>query len=149
MSTQDAKFVQGSTMRHILVMSGAGSVGLMALFVVDLLDMLFISMLGQVELAAAVGFAGTLIFFSTSASIGTSIAMGALVSKSIGAKDFDRARLMSGSIMLTAFMISLVITIGMYMHIPELLTAIGAEALPLKEPKLTLIFYFQVLLFSP
>ena len=106
MSTQDAKFVQGSTMRHILVMSGAGSVGLMALFVVDLLDMLFISMLGQVELAAAVGFAGTLIFFSTSASIGTSIAMGALVSKAIGAKDFVRASLTSGSIMLVAFMIS-------------------------------------------
>ncbi|MGR5537177.1 MATE family efflux transporter [Vibrio campbellii] len=127
MSTQDAKFVQGSTMRHILVMSGAGSVGLMALFVVDLLDMLFISMLGQVELAAAVGFAGTLIFFSTSASIGTSIAMGALVSKAIGAKDLDRARLMSGSIMLTAFMISVVITIGMFIHIPELLAAIGAK----------------------
>ncbi|AMF98833.1 MATE family efflux transporter [Vibrio harveyi] len=127
MSTQDAKFVQGSTMRHILVMSGAGSVGLMALFVVDLLDMLFISMLGQVELAAAVGFAGTLIFFSTSASIGTSIAMGALVSKAIGAKDFERAKLTSGSIMLVAFMISLVITIGMFIHIPELLAAIGAE----------------------
>lgn len=62
MSNQTAKFVEGSTMRHILVMSGAGSVGLMALFVVDLLDMLFISMLGQVELAAAVGFAGTLTF---------------------------------------------------------------------------------------
>ncbi len=63
MPNQSAKFVTGSTMRHILVMSGAGSVGLMALFVVDLLDMLFISMLGQVELAAAVGFAGTLVFF--------------------------------------------------------------------------------------
>ena len=42
MQNQSAKFVEGSTMRHILVMSGAGSVGLMALFVVDLLDMLFI-----------------------------------------------------------------------------------------------------------
>lgn len=63
-------------MRHILVMSGTASIGLMALFVVDLLDMFFISMLGQVELAAAIGFAGTIIFFSTSVSIGSSIAMG-------------------------------------------------------------------------
>ena len=91
MQNQSAKFVEGSTMRHILVMSGAGSVGLMALFVVDLLDMLFISMLGQVELAAAVGFAGTLVFFSTSISIGTSIDMGALVSKAIGAKQREHA----------------------------------------------------------
>jgi len=127
MNAQTAKFVEGSTMRHILVMSGSGSVGLMALFAVDLLDMLFISMLGQIELAAAVGFAGTLMFFSTSVSIGTSIAMGALVSKAIGAKDWDNARQLSGSILITAFAISLVFTGFMFAYIPELLAAIGAE----------------------
>ncbi|KZM40815.1 multidrug transporter MatE [Marinomonas sp. SBI22] len=127
MNAQTAKFVEGSTMHHILVMSGSGSVGLMALFAVDLLDMLFISMLGQIELAAAVGFAGTLMFFSTSVSIGTSIAMGALVSKAIGAKEFDNARQLSGSIMLTAFAISLVFTVFMFAYIPELLALIGAE----------------------
>lgn len=127
MVDQSAKFVEGSTMRHILVMSGAGSVGLMALFVVDLLDMLFISMLGQVELAAAVGFAGTLVFFSTSISIGTSIAMGALVSKAIGSKQYTYARALSSSTLLTAFAISCVVSVVMYSFIPELLAAIGAK----------------------
>lgn len=127
MSDQSAKFVQGSTMRHILVMSGAGSVGLMALFVVDLIDMLFISMLGQVELAAAVGFAGTLVFFSTSISIGTSIAMGALVSKAIGAGKRQHARELSTSIMLTAVTISVIVAAVMFVYIPELLQAIGAQ----------------------
>ena len=127
MTEQSAKFVEGSTMRHILVMSGAGSVGLMALFVVDLLDMLFISMLGQVELAAAVGFAGTLVFFSTSISIGTSIAMGALVSKAIGSKQFTYARALSSSTLLTAFTISCLVSSVMYSFIPELLAAIGAK----------------------
>jgi len=127
MTDQSAKFVEGSTMRHILVMSGAGSVGLMALFVVDLLDMLFISMLGQVELAAAVGFAGTLVFFSTSISIGTSIAMGALVSKAIGAKQREHARMLASSVMATAFVISSVVSIVMYLYIPELVAAIGAK----------------------
>ncbi|WP_394144445.1 MATE family efflux transporter [Vibrio atypicus] len=127
MTDQSAKFVEGSTMRHILVMSGAGSVGLMALFVVDLLDMLFISMLGQVELAAAVGFAGTLVFFSTSISIGTSIAMGALVSKAIGAKQREHARILASSVMATAFVISSVVSIVMYLYIPELVAAIGAK----------------------
>ncbi|MFB9214493.1 MATE family efflux transporter [Vibrio sinaloensis] len=127
MTDQSAKFVEGSTMRHILVMSGAGSVGLMALFVVDLLDMLFISMLGQVELAAAVGFAGTLVFFSTSISIGTSIAMGALVSKAIGAKQRDHARMLATSVMATAFVISSVVSTLMYIFIPELVAAIGAK----------------------
>ena len=64
----------------------------MALFLVDLLDMYFISLLGQVELAAAIGFAGTLVFFNTSVSIGASIAMGAMVSKALGAKDLRKAR---------------------------------------------------------
>ncbi|WP_152429986.1 MATE family efflux transporter [Vibrio aquimaris] len=142
MENQSAKFVEGSTMRHILVMSGAGSVGLMALFVVDLLDMLFISMLGQVELAAAVGFAGTLVFFSTSISIGTSIAMGALVSKAIGAKQRDHARRLSSSIMLTAFTISCVVSTLMFVFIPELLAAIGAKGYVAERAQA----YLQILL---
>jgi len=142
MSDQSAKFLEGSTMRHILVMSGAGSVGLMALFVVDLLDMLFISMLGQVELAAAVGFAGTLIFFSTSISIGTSIAMGALVSKAIGAKQTHHARSLSTSVMFTAFFISSLVCAVMYWHIPELLAAIGAKGLAAERAQA----YLQILL---
>ena len=141
MSNQTAKFVEGSTMRHILVMSGAGSVGLMALFVVDLLDMLFISMLGQVELAAAVGFAGTLTFFSTSVSIGTSIAMGALVSKAIGSKNQEHARNLATSIMLTAFVISLTITAVMFAYIPELLAAIGAKGVAAERAQAYLQIY--------
>ncbi|MDR9827955.1 MATE family efflux transporter [Vibrio sp. FNV 38] len=124
---QDAKFTQGSTMRHILVMSGAGSIGLMALFVVDLVDMLFISMLGQDELAAAVGFAGTLVFFSTSISIGTSIAMGALVSKALGAKQRLQAQRVGVSTLMTALLISCCVSILIYLFIPELLSSIGAK----------------------
>jgi Na+-driven multidrug efflux pump len=68
-------------MRHIAVMTSTGEVGLL----VDPADMFFLSLLGEAELAAAVGFAGTLLFFTTSVCIGFSIAMGALVSKAIGA----------------------------------------------------------------
>jgi len=142
MTTAQAKFVEGSTMKHILTMSGAGSIGLLALFAVDLLDMLFISMLGQIELAAAVGFAGTLLFFSTSVSIGTSIAMGALVSKAIGAKKRNEARRKASNILLTAFVISLTVTVLMYTHIEELLMAIGASGVTLERAEA----YLQIML---
>ncbi|GEA60627.1 MATE family efflux transporter [Vibrio comitans] len=135
MADQQAKFVEGSTMRHILTMSGAGSIGLMSLFIVDLLDMMFISMLGQVELAAAVGFAGTLIFFSTSISIGTSIAMGALVSKELGAKRVQSARHLVINILVTAFLVNAVITGVMTYYIPELLQLIGAKGAALEHAK--------------
>ena len=65
-----ARFVQGNLMRHISVMALTASVGLMAVFLVDLVDMIFISMLGKEELAAAVGYAGAILFFTSSFGIG-------------------------------------------------------------------------------
>jgi Na+-driven multidrug efflux pump len=49
-------------------MSLTASIGLMAIFAVDLVDMIFISMLGKAELAAAVGYAGAIRFFTSSFS---------------------------------------------------------------------------------
>ena len=41
-----AKFVTGSTMRHVIVMTATGSIGLVAIFVVDALNLFYISLLG-------------------------------------------------------------------------------------------------------
>ncbi|MGF1686124.1 MATE family efflux transporter [Photobacterium japonica] len=114
-------------MKHIMVMSGTGAVGLMALFLVDLLDMFFISLLGEIELAAAIGFAGTLIFFSTSVSIGTSIAMGALVSRALGANEAEKARQLTVNVMIFAVIICTVMVSLMLWQLPQLLALIGAK----------------------
>ena len=50
---------RGSTMRHVVVMTATGSIGLMAIFVVDFLNLFYIALLGEQELAAAIGYAGT------------------------------------------------------------------------------------------
>ena len=71
-----ARFLEGSLFRHVTVMSLTASVGLMAIFAVDFVDMIFISMLGKDELAAAVGYAGAILFFTTSFNIGVAIAAG-------------------------------------------------------------------------
>ncbi len=78
-------------MRHVSVMSFTASIGLMAMFTVDFIDMIFISMLGNEVLAAAVGYAGTVLFFTNSINIGLSIAAGALVAKSLGEKRREQA----------------------------------------------------------
>jgi hypothetical protein len=44
-----AVFTEGSTMRHVIVMTAATSVGLMAIFVVDLLSLLWVSRLGDTK----------------------------------------------------------------------------------------------------
>ena len=87
-----AVFTQGSLFRHISVMSLTASVGLMAVFLVDFIDMIFISMLGKAELAAAVGYAGAVLFFTTSFGIGMAIAAGAVVARALGAGEAEEAR---------------------------------------------------------
>ena len=76
MAQSNAVFLQGNLFRHISVMSLTASLGLMAVFLVDFVDMIFISMLGKAELAAAVGYAGAILFFTSSFGIGMSIAAG-------------------------------------------------------------------------
>lgn len=71
---EQAKFLSGNLFRHIMVMSFTASLGLMAVFAVDFVDMIFISMLGKDDLAAAVGYAAAILFFTTSFNIGVAIA---------------------------------------------------------------------------
>ncbi|MFN4173257.1 MAG: MATE family efflux transporter [Pseudorhodobacter sp.] len=87
-----ATFLEGNLFRHVAVMSLTSSVGLMAVFLVDFVDMIFIAMLGQAELAAAIGYAGAILFFTTSFGIGMGIAAGALVARALGAGERDLAR---------------------------------------------------------
>ena len=83
-------FTQGSIMRHVVVMTATGSIGLMAIFVVDFLTLLYISWLGDAQFTAAVGFAAQVSFFLISMNIGLSIAVSALMARDIGAG--NRAR---------------------------------------------------------
>lgn len=92
MADAQAKFLTGNLFRHVSVMSLTSSVGLMAIFAVDFIDMIFIAMLGKAELAAAVGYAATILFFTTSFGIGMAIAAGALVARALGAGDGQLAQ---------------------------------------------------------
>ncbi|WP_163936036.1 MATE family efflux transporter [Paraferrimonas sp. SM1919] len=123
----EAKFVSGSTMRHIVIMSATSAVGISALFLVDLLDLFFLSLLGEEELAAAVGYAGTISFFTTSVGIGLLIAAGALVSRAIGAKDVEGARRLFVNNTVLAIAIAIVVAALVYYFIPDLLTLMGAK----------------------
>ena len=87
--SEQAKFLEGNLLRHITVMSLTSSLGLMAVFAVDFIDMVFISMLGKAELAAAIGYAGAILFFTTSFGIGMAIAAGALVALTDGERETD------------------------------------------------------------
>ena len=90
--TKEARFVTGSTMRHVVVMTFTGALGLMSMFLVDLADLFYLSLLGKTEITAAIGYAGTIVFTNLSLCIGTGIAAAVLVARNLGAKKPERAR---------------------------------------------------------
>ncbi|MCV6586763.1 MAG: MATE family efflux transporter [Marinibacterium sp.] len=123
----DAKFLTGSLFRHVAVMSLTASVGIMAVFLVDFIDMVFISMLGKAELAAAVGYAGSILFFTTSITIGMAIAAGALVARALGAGTPDIARQKATHALIYGVGLGVIFSVLIWIHVPDFVRWIGAE----------------------
>ncbi|MBX2839840.1 MAG: MATE family efflux transporter [Gammaproteobacteria bacterium] len=128
-------------MGHVTRMSLTASIGLMALFAVDFIDMLFIASLGNDALAAAVGYAGTLLFFTNSINIGLSIAAGSLVSRAIGAGDTDHAREYATNVAIAAIIVGIAIPALVILNMDALLSLLGAsgEAAALAKSYLMII----------
>jgi putative MATE family efflux protein len=126
-----AVFTEGSTMRHVIVMTSATSVGLMSIFLVDLLSLLYVSWLGDPKLTAAVGFASQVLFFSVSINIGLSIAIGALVSRALGSGDRARARRLAASGLVHVFLIAAMVSFAALTWRREILTLFGARGVTL------------------
>ncbi|WP_245990325.1 MATE family efflux transporter [Tabrizicola piscis] len=121
-----AKFVEGNLFRHVSVMALTSSVGLMAVFVVDLINMLYIAMLGQAELAAAIGYAGAILFFTTSFGIGMSIAVGALVARALGARDPASARARATTGLVLGFVFGSLFAAVVWLALEPLVALLGA-----------------------
>ncbi len=123
----EARFVTGSTMRHVVIMTFTGALGLMALFLVDLADLFFLSLLNQTEITAAVGYAGTIVFANLSISIGSGIAAAALVARNLGAGQPDRARDFATSSLMFSLLISAATTVIIAVASHWLLDLLGAK----------------------
>ncbi|MBD8906483.1 MATE family efflux transporter [Methylorubrum zatmanii] len=130
-----ARFVSGSILRHVLVMSATGSVGLVAIFAVDLLSLFYVSKLADPALTAAVGFASIVQFFAVAINIGLMIAAGALVSRTIGAGDPLGARRIATSITVHGLIAAGLLAALLLALLDPLLGAIGAEGHTLEVAK--------------
>lgn len=120
-------FVSGSILRHILVMTGAGAVGLMAIFIGDLANMWFLSRLNDEAVIAAIGYASSILFFTISIGIGLSIAATSLVSPAIGGGYRMRARRLSVNVHLASGIVSLLLGLGVWFAASWMLTKLGAS----------------------
>ena len=125
--SERAKFLEGSLFRHITVMSLTSSVGLMAVFLVDFVDMIFISMLGKAELAAAVGYAGAILFFTSSFGIGMAISAGALVARALGAENAELAQQRATNALIYGVIFGSVFALVVWLNLETLARLMGAK----------------------
>ena len=121
------RFVTGSLLRHVFVMAGTGAIGLVAVFAVDLLNLLYLSMLADPAITAAVGFAAVLGFFQISTCIGMTIGVSAIVARHLGAGLGERARAIASASLLWVLMISLGIGVLCMLGAGRVVDMLGAR----------------------
>jgi putative MATE family efflux protein len=121
-----AVFTKGSILRHVIVMTSTGAIGLVSIFFVDVINLFYISLLGQQELAAAIGYAATIMFFTLSISIGCLIATTAITARAIGAGDEADAKRKAAASLVYMTVIGIVVTAVVIPLLPVLLDLLGA-----------------------
>lgn len=124
-----AKFTQGSIFKHINVMTLSSTIGLLALFLVDLADLYFLSLLGELEVVAAVGFAASILFFTTSIGIGLSIGCSALVAQVVGSGQRERTRRLISHSLLAVLVTTIPTAVALLLSMNWLLDLLGADGL--------------------
>ncbi len=113
-------------MRHVVVMTLTASVGLMAIFIVDFINLFYISLLGETELAAAIGYAGTVFFFTFSLCIGMMVATAALAARALGPGNREEARQVGASALVLIGITTTLITVGLFPMLGSALDLLGA-----------------------
>lgn len=123
----EGRFLTGSTMGHVVRMTSTGALGITFVFLVDAANLLWLSQLGDARLVAAIGFAYAIQFFSVSFAVGMMIAATAVISRSIGEGDRERARRQAGAAMVIAAATLLVVSALIVLFRHDLVALAGAE----------------------
>ncbi len=140
MTASGSSYTQGSIFGHVSALSITSAIGLFAIFAVDLVDVFFIAMLGQPELAAAVGFAGTGLFFGAAICIGLSIATSTVVAQAMGAGQKPEATRLATHGLLFSLLLTIPLTLLALWFADDLIGLMGAEGQTLQLA----VHYFRI-----
>jgi len=101
-----ARFTRASIARHVTVMAGTSALSLFAVFLVDILTLVYVSMLHQPVLLAAVGIAKVLIFINGAFASGLIIAAASVLSERIGHRAAQSVPQLTACLMLMVVAVS-------------------------------------------
>lgn len=125
--TKGPRFTSGSITSHVLIMTLTGAIGTMALFLVDLTSLFFLTLLKQTAVTAAMGYASSITFFALSVGLGSGVAASALVARFVGAGDVERARSYATSSFLFALLTSALTSLVLVLFSDEALSLMNAN----------------------
>jgi Na+-driven multidrug efflux pump len=122
-----AVFTTGAPMRHVVVMTLTGALGLSFMFLIDAATLFWVSRLGDERLVAALGFAWTVTFFLIGSGIGLAIAATTLISRALGEGDLVLARTATSAALLLSLAVQAVVAALVVVFRDPLLALAGAE----------------------
>lgn len=129
---------QGSVSSWLYRLTAPMVLGIMAIFLFNLVDTYFIGLLGT-EPLAAVSFTFPVTMIIMNLAIGLSIATGAVVARALGQKEMEQAKTWITSSLYLATLVSVVLSIMCLMNQDRIFTWLGAPAhiLPLIKSFMT------------
>lgn len=122
-----AKFTQGNIPQQVTKMTLTNAVGLSVFFLVDLIDLYFISTLNQPELLAAIAYAVAVIFFTSAFNIALVIANSAVIGRNLGLQQYEAAKRLALLCNTLTLICSTLLTIVFFCYAEQLLRIIGAK----------------------
>ncbi len=142
-----AVFTQGSILRHVAVMTMTSAVGLMAIFLIDLLSMFYVSLAHRDAWRAAVSLMSKVLFFPFALNMGMMIGIGTVVSVAIGREDRDLARRSAATGLVLTGLLGLGVSLGALPFRVEILHLFGAEGEALEVASRLLVWTLPVNVF--
>ncbi len=124
--SKTAKFVSGSTMRHVMAMTSTAAFGLVAIFLVDFADLYFISLIGE-KPKAALGFALPISFVMISVGLGFGVAATVLTANALGAGNKEKAKRFTTNIIILTISMTMLTGFILWISAPLILQLLGAE----------------------
>lgn len=125
-------------------MTMASTIGILSIFIVDFVDMYFLSILWESELIAAVWFAWIILFLLVSVWIALMITMWSLVSRTLWEWNKLKAKTTAMNILYFSFFISIPLVLLSYVFASDLLQFIWAKGQTLEYA----LSYFKIILIS-
>lgn len=128
MAVAGGKFTEGGVARHILVMTSTSALSLFAVFLVDILTLVYVSMLHDPMLLAAVGIAKVLIFLNSALANGLILAAATVLAERVGHRAMKAVSRFTSSLMLMVVTVSGVSAGAQLALIVPITHLLGADA---------------------